>query len=140
MKQFLLTYKVDSIPNWLSKSDFFTKEGRMDHIHDEYGFKRLKGIILNEEEREVGVIIEGDIKKIGAFLVDPECMAMRHEMGVIPETIRTDVYGAHAIRLRILSEMESSIARVLVNESSEEEEIILAGGEDGKIQPEICYR
>ena len=138
MKQFLVTHKVKSIPNYLEKAE--TLKDRIFKICDKYDFKREKVFVLDEEEKNTAVIVTGDIKKMVAFAQDPEWREISSELGIIPDTVRTDVYGAHAIRLRILSEMESSIARVLVNESSEEEEIILAGGEDGKIQPEICYR
>ena len=100
----------------------------------------MKHFVIDADLNKCGVIFSGDIKKLAAAILDPEYNYTFDEAGLIKETIESDVYGAHAIRLRILSEMESSIAKVLSNESSEEEEIILTGGEDGKIQPEICYR
>lgn len=138
MKQFLITQNVKSISQYLDSYE--KNKDEVGEIILKYGHKILEILVLDEEERKVGVIVQGDIKTVGAGFINPRMLEIMKDAGVDSDSIRTDVYGAHAVRLKILSEMESSIARVLVNESSEEEEIILAGGEDGKIQPEICYR
>ena len=138
MNQFLVTQNVKSIPRYLESYE--KDKDEIADIISKYGHKILKILVLDQEEKKVGVVVQGDIKTIAAGMANPKMQKLIDNAGVLMDTVQTDVYGAHAIRLRILSEMESSIAKVLSNESSEEEEIILTGGEDGKIQPEICYR
>lgn len=138
MKQFLVTFKTRSSGKWMKYHE--ENLPMLEEWLGKYGLRPIKYFVIDADTHKCGVIFTGDIKKLAAAMIDPEYVHTFDEAGLIKETVESDVYGAHAIRLRILSEMESSIAKVLSNESSEEEEIILTGGEDGKIQPEICYR
>ena len=138
MNKFLVTEEVESIPKFL---EYYEKnKDLVSDIANNFGHKILKVFILNEDENKIGCIVEGDIKKAAAGMTNPEINSFMKEAGVKLDTIRTDVYGAHAIRLKILSEMESSISKVLYNESNDNEEVILIGNETGKLQPEICYK
>ena len=138
MNQFLITQNVKSISKYLNSYEKYKDE--VAEICSKYGHKILKVFVLNEDEKKVGVIVQGDIKTVGAGFTNPRILQIMKDAGVVLDSIRTDVYGAHAIRLKILSEMESSISKVLYNESNDNEEVILIGNETGKLQPEICYK
>ena len=137
MKQFLVTFKARSSGEWMKYH-----EDNLSTIKEwlaKYGLAVVKHFVIDADEHKCGVIFTGDIKKLAACMIDPEYIHTFDEAGVIKETVESDVYGANAIRLRILSEMESSIAKVLSEESTDEEEVIIHS--DGKtIAPEICYR
>ena len=138
MNQFLITQNVKSISKYLDSYEKHKNE--VSEIILKYGHKILKILILDEEKKEVGVVVQGDIKAVGAGFINPRIIEIMKDAGVVSDSIKTDVYGAHAVRLKILSEMESGISKVLHNESNDNEEVILIGNEKGKLQPEICFK
>lgn len=137
MKQFLVTFRTRSSGEWMKYH-----EDNLPLIKvwlAKYGLGLVKHFVIDADTHKCGVIFTGDIKKLAACMIDPEYIHTFDEAGLIKETIESDVYGANAIRLRILSEMESSIAKVLSEESTDEEEVIIHA--NGKlISPEICYK
>tara|TARA_B100001094_G_C17990051_1_gene699722 strand:+ start:203 stop:619 length:417 start_codon:yes stop_codon:yes gene_type:complete len=138
MNQFLVTQKVKSIPKYLECYE--KNKDEIAKIISKYGHKILKILVLDQEEKKIGVVVHGDIKTIAAGMSNPRIQELVVDGGILMDTVETDVYGADAIRLKLMSELERSISKVLNNESTEEEEIILTGGEDGKIKPEVCHR
>ena len=137
MKQFLVTFRTRSSGKWMNYHEENLPTLRV--WLGKYGLEPVKHFVIDVDTHKCGVIFTGDIKKLAACMIDPEYSHTFDEAGLIKETVESDVYGANAIRLRILSEMESSIAKVLSEESTDEEEVIIHA--NGKfISPEICYK
>ena len=105
-----------------------------------YGLDPIKPLIIDADTNKCGVIFNGDIKKLPGAMIDKDIHPLFDASGIIKETVESDVYGSNAIRLRILSEIESSIARVLTEESTDEGEMIIHANGHDKIETDMCYR
>ena len=105
-----------------------------------YGLDPIKPLIIDADTNKCGVIFNGDIKKLPGAMIDKHIHPLFDLSGIIKETVESDVYGSNAIRLRILSEIESSIARVLTEESTDEGEMIIHANGHDKIEADMCYR
>lgn len=139
MSKFLITENVKSVSRYLKAWDENEKEIR--NITQSFGHTIEKIIILNEKEKLIGVVISGDIKTVaGKMMSNERIKELMEDGGVLFHTIKTQVYDSNPIRSKILSEIESSIARVLTEESTDEGEVIIHADGHERIETDICYR
>lgn len=138
MEQFLITFKAESAIDWMQYHKDNLSE--IKSVLKRYGLDPIKPLVIDVDLNKCGVIFNGDIKKLPGAMIDEEVHPHFDASGIIKETVESDVYGLSAIRLRILSEIESSIARVLTEESTKDEEVIIHSNGFDRIETDTCFR